>query len=158
VATVAVLVALLTGGGIVWLAAASAAHVVGAGVYVACVWISLTIPAAIVAQTVVGLVLVGSLLVAAGGPDPLTLAPLVAGVVATAELLGVAFRMNAPIERAPAGDLARAGANTVAAVAVFGLVSLASALPGPRGIVAIGLASAACAALAVVLVRSASPR
>jgi hypothetical protein len=41
---------------------------------------------------------------------------------------------------------------------VFGLVSLASALPGPRGILAIGLASAACAALAVVLVRSAAHR
>ena len=71
--------------------------------------------------------------------------------VPAAELLAVVGRMDAPGARDPGADVRRAGVATVVAAVAFGAVALVGRLPGPTGLLAIVLASAACAGLAIVL-------
>lgn len=134
----------------------SVLHLYGGAAYVGLAGLALAAPAAITAQVVTGQLLVGSLLLMPDGPAPLLLLPLVATVVITAELLGVAARLDLPLQRPAGEDLRRSVIAAVTGGAAYGGVVLAAALPGPSGLRGIALASAACVALAVVLVRGAS--
>lgn len=128
-------------------------YLYGAAIYVAVTVVALFVPAGITAQVVGGQVLVGSLLLGQAGVRPLLLLPLVAGVVVTAELLGVAARLATLVERDPRDDLQRAGIATLVGAGAFGVAAMAGGLPGPSGLLAVALASGACAVLAAVLVR-----
>lgn len=126
-----------------------------AAVYVAVAVFGLGSPGALPVQVVAGVSMVAGLLVA--GASPLALAPLVAGVVATAELLAVTARLDAPMER-PAGDLLlRAGAHAAAAGALYALVLAVGRLPGPSGLAAVALGSGAALVAALLLVRRRRP-
>lgn len=110
-------------------------------------------PAAIPVQVVAGTSLIGALLVGPIGAAPLSLVPLVVGVVATAELLGVVARLDAPIRR-PAGDLLlRAGGSAAAAGLVYTAIVLIGSVRGPSGSVAVALGSAAAFLAALTLAR-----
>lgn len=128
-------------------------HLYGGAAYVVLVGLALLAPAAITAQVIGGQLLVGSVLLAPDGPAPLYVLPLVATVVLTAELLGVAARLDLPFRRAAGEDLRRTAVAAVIGGAAYAVVVLAAALPGPSGLMGIGLASAACILLAVVVVR-----
>jgi hypothetical protein len=132
----------------------SAAHVYGAGGYLVLTLIALLWPSAIVAHVIGGQLLAGSVLVAPGGGELVPLLAIVAGAVATAELLAGAARLNMPIERDGREDMRRAVLAAVAGAGVFGAVALVGTLPGPSGLVAVALASGACIVLALLLVRS----
>jgi len=152
VAAMAVLTAALT-------AAAAAAlggterHVLGAGVYLVFAVAALFAPGAIVAQVLGGQLLAASLLLAADGPPPLVLVPLVAAVVLTAELLALVARLDTPVERNVGHDLRRVGLAGVLGGGAFGAVAVAAGLPGPTGLAAVALSAGACVAIAVVLAR-----
>jgi hypothetical protein len=104
---------------------------------------------------ITGLVVTGQLMalgLLAGGAAPFAVLPVVAGVIASAELLAAAARLDSPGERIPVGEFQRAALAAALGAAVFAAVALAAALPGPTGLLAVGLASAACVALAILLV------
>jgi hypothetical protein len=107
---------------------------------------------ALAVQAVIGVVLVAALLV---GPDvgALSLAPLVAAVVGTSELLAVAARLDSPIARDASDLLLRAGGASVLAAAVFVAVASVARLPGPLGLTATALASTAVLVAALALLR-----
>lgn len=152
-AGLAILTATLTGS-IAATAGSSPAHVYGAGGYLVLTLIALFWPSAIVAHVIGGQVLAGSVLVAPGGGELVPLLAIVAGAVATTELLAGAARLDMPVEREGRDDLRRAGLAAVAGAGVFGAVALVGTLPGPTGLVAVALASGACIVLALLLVRS----
>lgn len=152
----AILVTALTGALEVWLGGSSW-HLFGAYTYVLIAMLGLFSPAAIAVQVVWGQVLIGSLLVAQDGPYHLLLAPLVAGVIVTAELLAVVARMDTPFDSDPRDDLPRAGTAALIGGGVFGVVLFLSSVPGPRGIVAIVLALGACVVLAALMVQVNQP-
>ena len=130
----------------------------GAGLYVFITVAALFLPAGIAVQVITGQALVASLLLRQDGPDPLLLVPVVAGVVATAELLAVVARLDTPLTRDPTDAAARAGRSAAIGGGVFGAVMLVSGLPGPAGPVAVVLASAACVVVAVLFQDSAGVR
>ncbi len=134
----------------------SSSYVYGAGAYVIIVVSALFVPAAIAVQVIAGQILVGSLLIGQAGTAALMLVPAFAGVVATAELLAMVAWLDAPVQRDPGDALPRAGLAAVIGGAVFAAVMLISGLPGPGGLVAVGLASGACVILAVRLVSNAT--
>lgn len=155
-AAAAVLTAILTGAAGVALGASSL-HVYIAGAYVVITVAALFFPAAIAVQVIGGQVLVGSVLLGQDGlAHLLLLLPVVAGVVATAELLAVVARLDTPLERDPGAGLHRVGLAAAIGGAVFAAVVLLGELPGPTGLVAIVLASGACVMLAVLLVKRAN--
>jgi hypothetical protein len=151
-ALMAVATAALTAAAVAALGA-SDTHALAAGLYMLVAVAAVFLPDAIPVQVIGGQLLAASLLVG-GSVDLLLLLPVVAGVVATAELLAVVGRMDAPGERDPRADVRRAGGATGLAAAVFGAVALVGRVPGPTGLLAVVLASAACAGLAIVLARS----
>jgi hypothetical protein len=126
----------------------------GAVTYVATVVLALFVPGAMIAQVAIGMALAGSMLLSQS-LSPLGLLPLVAGVVATAELLGVAARLDTPGERNPRGELRRAAGATGIAAAVYAVVLLVGGVPGPAGLLAIVVASGTCAGIAFLLLRHA---
>lgn len=130
-------------------------HVHGAGVYVVIAVVALFFSGGITVQVIGGQVLAGSLLSGLDGTSALLLLPMVAGVVFTAELLGVVARLDTPLERDPTGDLQGAALATVIGGGVFGAVVLIGDLPGPTGLTAIALASGACGLLAILLAKKA---
>lgn len=151
-AATAVLTAVLTGaagaalGGTLW-------HVYGASAYVVIAAAAVFSPAAISAQVIGGQVLAGSVLVAPDRPAVLLLLPVVAGILLTAELLGVVARMAHTLGRAPSSDVRQVGAATLIGGGVFGTVALLGGLPGPAGMAGVLLAGGACVLLALLLVR-----
>jgi hypothetical protein len=149
-AVAGLLVAALTSVFLVWLGE-TGWHVLGAWTYLMIAALAVLSPAGIAVQVVWGQALVGSLLVAPGGPSALWLGPGVAGVILTAELLAAVARMDTPIESDPRDDLPRAVTAALIGVAVFGAVTLAGAIPGPTGLAAIVLAAGACAVLGALL-------
>lgn len=153
-AAITLLIATLTGAAGAALGA-SGSHVLGAGAYVVAALLALFFPAAIVVQVIAGQVLAASVLLAPDGPAPLLLLPMVASILATAELLAVVGRLDTPLARDPSDDLRRMGITVLIGGGVFGAVALAGRLPGPTGILAIALASAACVVLAILLVSDA---
>lgn len=66
----------------------SGAHVLGAGAYIFIVLAALFFPAAIIAPVIAGQLLAANILLRGDG-HPLVLLPVVAGVIATAELISV---------------------------------------------------------------------
>ncbi len=153
-AALAVLVATLTGA-VGTVLDGSSSYVYGGGAYVMIAALALFFPAAITAQVIGGQVLVGSLLMGQEGFAALILVPALAGVVATAELLAIVAWLDTPLQRDPRDALPKAGLAAVIGGGVFGAVMLVSGLPGPGGLVAVGLASGACVVLATRLMRSA---
>ena len=94
------------------------------------------------------------------GPDglaPSMLVPAIAGVVATAELLAVVARLDTQLERDPGDYLSRTAVAALVGGGVFGAVGLLSGIPGPTGLVAVGLASGACVLLATMLAGKGRP-
>jgi hypothetical protein len=149
-AALALCSAILTGTGVVWLGGPEAyARLAAAWILIAAV--GLFWPTAMTVVVVGGQMLTGMLLL---GPTPVRLLPLVlamAGVVATAELLGLVDRLNTPLERGARSELNRAGASAVVGGVVFAAVVAVGKLPGPTGLVAVALASGACVVLAILL-------
>jgi len=127
-------------------------HVVLAVALVASTIAALRAPAWIAVQVVAGQLLAARLLLGTVGITALHVLPLVAGVIATAELLAATARMDTPVERAPGSGLRGAAFAAVLGAAVFGAVALTASLPGPSGMLAVGIASAACVVLAILLV------
>lgn len=121
--------------------------------YVVVVATALVSPALITVQVLAGQLLVASLLPGRGAIAALLLLPAVVGVIATAEILAVVARLDSPIERHPGDDLGRASGAAVVGGGIYAAVVLLAGLPGPTGLVAVGLASAACAVLATLLSR-----
>jgi hypothetical protein len=80
--------------------------------------------------------------------------PLVAGVVATAELAAAAGRVGMVVLRDPVPEVRRVGLAVAIALVTSGSAVAASTLPGPDGLVAtaVGAAGAALLAGAVRLV------
>lgn len=103
-------------------------------------------------QMVVGTGLVGVLLALPQGPGVLSALPLLVGHVATAELAGSA-RAVGP---GGAAGVARAGRTALLSGGVFGAVALVAGLPGPGGLLAVGIASAACIGASALVVRAGS--
>ena len=126
-------------------------HAWAAAGYLAVVGFAVLAPGAIWAQVIAGQALVGGLLLGPAGRPWWLLLPLVASVVATAEILAVVARLDSVVPRAPADDLRRAGRATLVGSLVFAVVAFAGALPGPGGLFAVALASGACAAVAALL-------
>ena len=126
-------------------------HVDLALVYVSVVGLALFSPAAIALQVIAGQVAVASVLVGRDSAVALLLVPALAGVVATAELLALVARLDSPVERRPRGELRRASVAVVVGSGVYAAIALAAPVPGPTGLVAVGLAAAACALLAALL-------
>jgi hypothetical protein len=126
-----------------------------ATVYAAVVAFGIGSAGALAVQAVIGVVLVAALLVA---PEvtPWSLAPLVAAVVATSELLAVASRLDSPIARDASDLLVRAGGAAVLAAAIFVAVATVARLPGPLGLTATALASTAVLIAALALLRGGS--
>ena len=151
VAALAILVASITGTGMAVLGGAGS-YLQGGVIYTLASAVALAYPPAIVLQVIAGQGLAASILLNPGAPSPILLLPAVVGVVATAELLALSARLGSPVERSPAPDLGRALAATAIGAAVFASVLVAGALPGPTGIVAVTLASAALVGVAMVLV------
>jgi hypothetical protein len=143
IATVGLVVAL--GGG----------RVVGITLYMIVTLAALFLPAAIAIQVGLGQLLVGQLLLGAGSVDPLLAVPAFAGVVAGAELLAVVAWLDSPLRRQPTDAGANTGRAVGLAAVVFGSVLLLVDFPGPTGILAVVLASAACGILAGRLARTA---
>jgi len=128
-------------------------HLYGAVGYVIIAAAALFSPGWITVQVIGGQLLVASILLAPAPPTPLLVLPLVAGIIVTAELLAMVARLDTAPERESGPDLARvAVAGTVGAV-VFAAVLLLGTLPGPRGLAAVALASAACLLLGLLLAR-----
>lgn len=150
IAVVAVIVAVLTAAAAV--ALGGSAFAFRAFVYLAVAAIAMILPALIVVQVILGVLLVAGMQLHPAGPTPLLLLPVVAGVIATAELLAVAARVRASFSRDAGEDLRRAWISALIGAVVFGAVALVAGFPGPGGFIAVVLASAACATVAVLLV------
>lgn len=131
----------------------AAAHLDLAAIYVLVAMGALFSPAAVTAQVIAGQALAGSLLTSPQGPRPLLLVPVLAGVVATAELLAAVARLDASVERSATEGLGRMGAAAVVGAGVYAAVALVGDLPGPTGLLAVVLASGAFAGAAWLLVR-----
>ncbi len=149
-----VILAALLAGGLTALSAAGLGattnHVWGASGYLALVGFSILAPASIWAQVVAGQLMAAALMLGADAAPWWQIVPLVAGVVATAELAGIAARLDVVVARPPVGDLRRAGRAVVVAAIAFAGVALAAALPGPAGFAAVMLASLSCAGVALL--------
>ena len=116
----------------------------GAVVYLMVSALAVFFPAAIAAQVIGGQLLLGALLLAPNGPGYLILVPAVATVIVTAELLAAVARMDTPTGGDPGDALPRTGVAALVGGGVFLAVGLLSALPGPRGLIALVVASGAC--------------
>lgn len=157
VAALALIVAALTAAtaltlhGTGWIALIGVAWVGGTG-------LGLYRPAAAVALPVAGQVLAVALLLVPAPPHLLWLLPVVAGVLLSAELVGVAARLAYPFARDPASALRGAARSAFVGAGVFAVVALLvtslDALPSPSGLAATVLAVGACALLAVVFARA----
>lgn len=119
------------------------------GHVVAAAW-ALTDRRIVVGQVGAGVALAWSLV--PGTDDPVAgVVVVVAGVVATSELLGSTHRLGMVVERDPRPELLRAALATGAAVVLSAVTVAASALPGPSGAVATGVATLGCVVAAVAL-------
>ncbi len=129
----------------------SVASLVVGLVYLALTAAVLRRPGLLAPQVVAGAWFTGMLLVDPEGIGPLTALPIVVGLVATAELLSLTARPEVEGGR----PLARVGRTALGSGGVFGLVALAAGLPGPGGLAAVAVATAACLAAAALVVRPA---
>lgn len=151
VAALAVFCALVTGlaGGAAgtagWAVLTAAAHVVAA------LW-ALADTRMIGVQVGAGVLLAWSLLPETEGAGvAAVVVAVVAGVVATSELLGACARLRLVIERDPRPELLRMGLAVAVAVAVSSATVAAGGLAGPAGLVATAVAAVGCVVVAVAL-------
>lgn len=112
---------------------------------------ALVFPAAIAVQVVGGQVLVWGLLSSSPDFAPLSALPVVVGIILTAELLAIVARLDTPLLPASAGSFADVGKAALIGGFAFAVVVLAGAMPGPGGLAAVIVASAACAGIANLL-------
>lgn len=131
-------------GGSVW-------HLYGAAAYVAVALGALSAPPMITVQVIAGQLLAASLLLRPDAPPFLLLLTMVIGVVATAELLAQVARIQTSVDFDPREEVHRVVVSAAVGGSVFGMVVLLGRVPGPTGLAAIGLASAACVIVAIVL-------
>lgn len=138
----------LGGDDVPWFPAVAAAYLVATAVAAGS-------PPAIGVQVAAGFGLVWSALQGLQGAAVLALVPLVVGVVATAELLGLLAMV---VERTTRPDLRRLTV-TVSVTTVISAVTLSAGLLDlPGGLMGIVLAAGACVVLAVLLVGGQSNR
>jgi len=147
----AVLVAVLTAQGLMTVGGASLGGRLPV-LYVLCALAAVFMPRAILLQVVLGQGMLATLIGGPGGVSWLVLLVALAGVVLTAELLGVASRIAGAVVREPAADLRRVGTATAVAALVLGSVLVTTRLPGPDGLVAIVIAAVALVGAALLLV------
>lgn len=122
--------------------------------YVTIAIIAVITPSWIPAQVVAGQLFVAISLFALNQSSFLTTAAMVAGVISTAELLAAAARMDAPLGNATGEVLRRSALAALAGGSVYVAVSLIARLPGPSGLLGVGIASSACVLVAMMLSRS----
>jgi hypothetical protein len=92
------------------------------------------------------------MLLAPDGPEPLWIAPLLAGVILTAELLAAVSRLDASFRYHWKQDLRGAALAAGTGAVVFSAVIAFGSLRGPTGLLSVAIASAACVVLAFLLV------
>jgi hypothetical protein len=133
------------------------------GLHLAVTLFALVLPAALPFQVGVGLVLACSALVDPGNyvvGDDVTVVgvvPLVVGVVATAELLGLSAQMGIVIPRDPMAGLGRVAIATAVAAVASSLTLAVGALDGPTGLLATLLAVVGCLGFVALLLRPDDP-
>jgi len=147
--------AVLVGAGTGILSFAQGTPGFGVFVYSGLVLLALIQPAAIAAQVVYGQLILASLLLGPEARPALSLLPLVIAVIVTAELLAVVARLDTPLSSSVGDALNRVAGSAVIGGAVFAAVALTLGLPGPQGLLAVILGSAACVVLALRLWRAA---
>lgn len=109
-------------------------------------------PSAIAGQVVAGFGLAWGALQQLDGIAVLALVPLMVGVVATAELLGVVARLGIVVERAAGPDLRRLPAAAGLTAVISATTLSIGLLDVPGGFTGTLLAAGACVVLAAVLV------
>lgn len=149
-AALAICTAILTATGAVWIGG-SESYARGAFAYILVAAFGVFAPSAITVQVIAGEILAGSLLLGPGAARLGPLALVVAGVLATAELLALVGRLGTPLERGAREELNRAGISAVVGGLVFLVVVAVGRFPGPGGIVAVIFGAAACLVLAMLL-------
>lgn len=132
------------------------AAVLGVAHVLAALWV-LANPSSLAVQVGVGALLAATPLLGTDG-TAVGVVPVVVGVVATAELLGVCGRLGMVVPRDPAPDRNQVGVTTLGAALASGLTLGVGALAGPVGLVAVVLGAGACAGLAVLLAQSPEDR
>jgi hypothetical protein len=121
------------------------AAIVG-GIHITATVVAVVAPATLPAQVAAGVVLAWSLFAETGGSTTLetgravALVAIVVGVIATAELLGLAAQMGIVVPRRPAPGLARVALTVAAALGVAVVTLVVGRIEGPRGLVATLLA------------------
>jgi hypothetical protein len=120
-------------------------------IYVATVAAAIYSPAWITVQVIGGQIMAASLLLGPGAMRPVAGIPIIAAVIATAELLAAAARLDTPFARANGGEVRRTTLAAAIGGAVFGAVALAGGVPGPTGLIAVTIASAGCLFLGLLL-------
>ncbi|MGI9628244.1 MAG: hypothetical protein ACR2QM_15530 [Longimicrobiales bacterium] len=113
--------------------------------------LALPYPFLITGQLIAGSTLAAAILLSEPA-EPISVLPLVAGIVATAELLALAARRRTAQSRGFGDEVRRLAVAILIAEGVFGAVLWLGGLPGPTGLLAIVLASGACVALSFVLI------
>lgn len=142
--------------GIATLAAIPAAMFGGAGwhAYLAAVLVAFTALALldsgwIPAPVIAGQLLAGGILLGPSTAAPLLAILVVAATIATAELLAGLARPDTTLARDAGSLLRRAATAAAGAAAACAVILVVATIPGPGGVAAIILASAACAGLAL---------
>jgi hypothetical protein len=126
-------------------------HRLAAVAYVVAAVATLTAPRRIGWQVATGLVLCWSVLPVLEGGATFALVPLVVGVVATAELVGLVGRLGIIVERDPGPDLRRLPVTLGLTALISAVTLLVGRIGGPGGLAAVVLAAGACGLLAMVL-------
>ena len=144
----------LTATGVVGAGAGGWSTTAAVAFFVAVMW-AVADPRSLGAAVVAGALACAAVLIDASD-TVVAVVPLVAGVVATAELAAAAGRVGMVVLRDPVPEVRRVGLAVAIALVTSGSAVAASTLPGPDGLVAtaVGAAGAALLAGAVRLVGS----
>ena len=141
--------------GVVAALTGTTAAAIGGVLYVVLAAVAVVLPAAILGQVLYGQLMLVALLVGPAQVDLLEAVSLMAGVIVTAELLAEAAWLDTALPRESPQALPIAAHSALLGAAVFGLVLLSGAVPGPGGVVSVGLAAGSCAVVAMVVLRGA---
>jgi len=131
------------------------AAVLGIGHVLVTLWVVFN-PRSLAMQVILGSLLAATPLVAGDGNGAaLGMVPIVTGVVATSELLGLSGRLGMVVARDPTTDRTQVLLTTLGAATASSMTVGVGVLAGPGGLVAVVLGAAACAGLALLLVQGA---
>ena len=139
-----VLVAVVGGGG---------THVVRAGLHLVVAVGALRIAALVTGQVVVGMLTIAVVLVGGEAGTALALAPAVAGVIVTAELLAAVARLDTPLERGADGVVVRALSSGALSGLLFAAVASVGGVVALDGSTGLLVASGAVLLLGLLLLR-----